>query len=113
MKKKNKLLLISGALGLAYVVYLIVYIMGISTVNSSEALGKGIAVTIIMPHLVCVVLAVIFNFLGFINSHRGFTLTGAIVYAVSIALFIPYFMFVIVQMILSFVGFSQLKKEAQ
>ena len=63
-----------------------------------------------MPHMICAVLAAIFNVLGWAQNHRGFALTGAILYAVAAAVFPLYAMFTLVQMILSFVGFAKLKK---
>ena len=63
-----------------------------------------------MPHMICAVLAAIFNVLGWTMSSRGFALTGAILYAVAAVLFPLYAMFVLIQMILSFVGFAKLKK---
>ncbi len=104
--KTNKLLLTSFILGALYAFYLIAYFFNVG----SSSVGGAIATALVMPHMICVVLAVIFNGLGCFKNSRGFTLTGAILYAVSIVLFIPYFIFVIIQMILSFVGFSKLGK---
>lgn len=111
-KKKSVALLISAILGILYAVYSIFYWGGASSGSTSAAyaIGAGIATALVMPHLVCAVLAAIFNTLGWAMNHRAFALTGAILYAVAMVLFPMYFMFVIVQMILSFVGFARLKK---
>ena len=77
---------------------------------SSDLAGAAIATALVTPHMICTVLAVIFNGLGLFMNKRGFALTGAILYAVAIVMFIPYFMFIIIQMILSFVGFAKMKK---
>lgn len=116
MKKKfNICLLIALVLGVAYVVYGLTYFTGAisSSTSDSEAVGSAIAGVIVMPHLACTFIAVIFNGLGVFLKRRGFALTGAILYTVALALFPIYFMFVIVQMILSYVGYSQLKKQAK
>lgn len=109
--KKSKCLLISWILGVLYVLYLIGYIVNTnaSMTETAEAIGAGIATVIIMPHLICTVLAVIFNILGWAMNKRGFALTGAILYTVALVLMPLYFMFVIIQMILSYVGFAKLK----
>lgn len=111
-KKKSVLLLISAILGILYVVYIVAYFMGAgsNTGSTAEAIGAGIATMLVMPHMICAVLAAIFNTLGWSMNSRGFSLTGAILYAVAAVLFPMYAMFVIIQMILSFVGFARLKK---
>ena len=64
----------------------------------------------VMPHMVCVGVAAIFNILGWALNNRAFALVGGILYAVSMVFMFIYAFFVIVQMILSFVGFANLKK---
>lgn len=111
-KKKSVLLLVSAVLGVLYAGYLVVYFFGVSASSNTgaEAVGAGLATALVMPHMICVVLAAIFNVLGWAQNHRGFALTGAILYAVAAAVFPLYAMFTLVQMILSFVGFAKLKK---
>ena len=113
--KKSKLLLVSWVLGLLYAVYLVVYFGGGITGAGSdgELLGAAIATTIVGPHMVCVIVAVIFNLIGWAKIARWASLTGAILYAVSMALFPMYFMFVLIQTILSFVGFAKLQKNTE
>lgn len=113
--KKSKCLLVSWILGIAYAIYLISYFasQNASQTEATAAIGVGIATALVMPHMVCTVLAVIFNILGWAMNKRGFALTGAILYAVAMVVFPAYFFFVIVQMILSFVGFAKMKKEAK
>lgn len=113
MKQKlSKTLLISFIVGVLYLVYSIFYWSGAasSTADAAEQIGAGIATVVVMPHLICTTLAVIFNGLGLFLRKRGFALTGAILYTVAMVLFPAYFMFVIVEMILSYVGFAKMKK---
>ncbi len=105
-KKKSKALIISSILGILYAVYLIVYFAG----ASSDNLGGALATTIVMPHMVCVVIAAIFNLASAITNKRGFALTSAILYSVAAVLFVMYALFVVPMIILSFVGFANLKK---
>lgn len=111
-KKRSVCLLISAILGIAYAIYLVVYFTGINvaTTGSIEAISSGLATAMVMPHMVCVVVAAIFNILGWALNNRAFALVGGILYAVSMVFMFIYAFFVIVQMILSFVGFANLKK---
>lgn len=110
-KKKSALLLISAILGVIYAVYSIIYWAGaVGSTSGAEAIGAGIATALVMPHMICAVLAAIFNVLGWALNSRGLALTGAILYAVAAVLFPIYAFFVLVQMILSFIGFAKLKK---
>mgnify|MGYP006920849639 CR=1 FL=1 len=111
MKKYNKCLLVSFILGAIYAIYLIAYFSGaIGGSDGAEQVGAALATALVTPHMICVILAVIFNGLGVFMNKRGFALTGGILYAVAMVIFIPYFFFVIAQMILSFVGFAKMKK---
>ena len=113
--KISKLLLVSLILGVAYLIYSAVYWTGANTSagDAAEQIGAGLASAMVTPHLIFVVLAVIFNALGCFMKKRAFALTGAILYAVAMVLFPLYFFFVIVQMILSFVGFAKMKKSVK
>lgn len=112
-KKLSKLLLISLIIGVAYLVYSVVYWTGTagSGSDAAEQIGSGIATALVMPHLICTALAVLFNALGLFMKKRGFALTGAILYTVALVLFPMYFMFVIIEMILSYIGFAKMKKD--
>ena len=114
MKKKlNICLLISFVIGVAYLIYSIVYWSGTGDAEGTEAVGGAIALVLVTPHLICTGIAVIFNGLGLFLKKPAFALVGAILYAVAMVLFVMYFMFVIIEMILSFVGYAQLKKANQ
>ena len=81
--------------------------------SSAEAAGAAIASILVMPHLVCTLIAVVFNALGFFLNKHGFALVAGILYAVAMVLFPTYFFFVIVQMILCFVAYALMKKAAK
>lgn len=110
-EKKSVILLISAILGIVYAIYIVTYFFGVSTGQSgtAEAIGAGIATALVTPHMICTVLAAIFNVLGWALSHRGFALTGAILYCVAAVAFLMYAPFVVIQIILSFIGFARLK----
>lgn len=112
-KKLNKLLLVSFVLGLLYGVYILYYVFSTfgSASGSAEAVGVGLAITLAMPHIICAVLAVIFNGLGLFMNKRGFALTGAILYTVACAIFPLWFMFTIIQAILSYIGYAKMRNK--
>lgn len=117
MKKRRKLmkskaLLISLIIGAIYGVYLIVNFGGALGGASSdeELVGAGIATMLVTPHIILVILAVIFNALGYFKSSKGFALTGGILYSVAAVVFLMYAPFLIVSIVCSFVGYSKVKK---
>ena len=114
MKEKKKLsilLLISLIIGTAYLIYSAVYWSGTAGSGSTGAEQLGTSIAMATPHLICTLIAVIFNALGLFMRKRGFALTGAILYTVALVLFPVYFMFVIVEMILSYIGFAKMPKQ--
>lgn len=111
-RKRNVLLFISAILGVLYTIYIIVYFSSASGSSSdaTEAIGIGIATALATPHMIATALATIFNILGWAMNHRGFALTGAILYCVAAVCFPMYAFFVVIQIVLSFIGFAKLKK---
>ncbi|MDD3416360.1 MAG: hypothetical protein PHY47_20550 [Lachnospiraceae bacterium] len=108
--KKSKYsvpLLISMLIGIGYLLYSAFYWSGAGDVLSgSESLGVGIAMILVLPHLVCTAAAVLFNIIAFCINNKWLTLTGAILYVVSMMLFPLYATFVIAEVILSFIAFA-------
>ncbi len=113
--KRSKLLLVSGVIGTLYLIYLIVYFSGTlsSASGGAETLGAGIATALVAPHMVCVGVAVIFNWLGWALKARWAALVAGILFAVSIVCMFLYAVFVIVEMILCFVAFAKMKQQSQ
>ncbi len=114
-KKKSVALIISAALGVLYSIYIISYFSGAvgGASSGSEALGGAIATALATPHMICVVIAAIFNVIAALTNKRGFALTGAILYCVGAVLFLMYGMFVVPSIILSFIGYAKLRKMAK
>lgn len=112
--KKSKLLLASGILGSLYLIYLISYFAGgITSADGAEALGAGIATALVMPHMICVGIAVIFTWLGWALKARWAALVAGIMYAVSMVCMFIYALFVILEMIFCFVAFAKMKQPAE
>lgn len=108
MKKWNKCLLAALIIALLYLVYSLFYWGQAAGVeDGAQALGASIATVMVMPHLVCTLIASTFNVLGMLLNRRAFALTAGILYAV--VLFPMYFFFVVVEMILCFIAFARMK----
>lgn len=112
--KKSKLLLASGIIGTLYLIYLITYFAGaVGSSDGAEAVGAGIATALVMPHAVCVGIAVLFNWIGWALKARWAALVAGIMYAVSMVCMFIYAMFVILEMIFCFVAFAKMKHSAE
>ena len=109
--KKNKLLLVAGFLGAAYLIYLISHFAGsMATADQAEAVGGAVATAIATPHIICVGLAAVFNWLGFFGGYPWGALVAGILYSVSVLFMFIYAPFVLVQLILCFIAFGKMKK---
>ncbi|MEG1003029.1 hypothetical protein [Clostridium sp.] len=112
MKKRSKVLIVSAVLGVLYSIFLLVNFGGAigGASSDAEAIGGALATAIVTPHMICVVLATIFNLIGAIQNKAGFALTAGILYSVAGVLFLMYIPFVIPMIVLSFVGYAKVKK---
>lgn len=112
-RKKSKLLLTSMILGILYGFALISMIVGaLEGTSGAEQVGASIATVILAPHMTVVFIAIIMNVIGYFMNHRGFGLTGGILYLVGGFLFIPYILFVVLQAILSMIAFAKMNPKA-
>ena len=94
-----------------YAIYLIIYFIGaISSTTGDQQVGAGIATVLITPHLIVLIIAVIFNLLGFFIKTPAFTLVGGILYCVSALLFLVYALFEIPMIVFAFIGFAKQRK---
>ncbi len=95
-------LLISFLLGMAYLIYSAIYWTNAASTN----IGGTIAVSLVYPHLICLFLAVVLNFLSVLLRNTWVTMTAAILYTITIFLFPLYWMFVTIEAILCWVEFG-------
>lgn len=65
--RRSKVLLISAILGTLYSLYLISYFGGgiFGSKDGAELAGAAIATALVTPHMILVVLATIFNWVGY------------------------------------------------
>lgn len=111
-KGRSKALFLGAIIGTLYSIYIINYFTGvnISSNGTAEQVGGALATALVLPHLICICLATLFNWLGFAFKKTGFALTGAILYCVGAILFLIYAIFCIPSIILGFIGYSKQKK---
>lgn len=111
-KKRSIPLIISAVLGVWYSIYITVHFGGAMFGSSSmaELAGGAIATALVTPHMVCVVVAAIFNTVACFTNKPAFALVGGILYSVGAVVFLLYALFVVPSIILSFAGYAQLKK---
>lgn len=112
---RSKAAFVAALLGVAYSIYSVVYWAGVagasvSTQDSAEAIGAGIATALVFPHMLVTVLATIFAVIGFFIRKTGLILTGAILFSVAALLFLLYAVFLIPSIVLGFVGYANQKK---
>lgn len=122
MNKRSVLLLIALVIGVVYLASLIAtYGEGgqkLSTdaetpEETGEALGTAVGLLLLLPHLALVLLAVIFNAIGWIGKFRWAALTAAILYTVGGVLGLVRIIFLIVPMVLCYVAYGKSKSETQ
>ncbi len=87
---------------------------GVSDIQSdAEALGAGLAMMVIIPHLIVATIGGIFNVVGLKIQKRGFILTAAILYSVAIVLCIFWAFALIPGMIFMWVGYAKMKSSKE
>lgn len=117
--EKNKLVMISGILTAAYLLFAI-FVYSNPTPAPVPAdefsqlgyeIGTAIGYAIILPHFLLVLIGEIFNVLGYFMNKRAFVLTAAILYAVAMVVLPINLFFVVAQMVLCFVAFAKMGKQ--
>lgn len=112
-RKRSVCLLISAIIGTLYSAYSLSYWLPqwVETAPQlSSIVAAGLTAVMVGPHVLCVCIAVTFNWIGWAMRGPGFSLAGAILYSIA-ALCMPlYSVFVLAEMILSYIGFAQVRK---
>lgn len=97
---------VAAALTIIYALYLLDYFAGVGT----ETLGGYIAMSMVSPHMLCVVVAACCSLIGCFGRKRWAMLTCGILMAASAALFPTYAQMVVVQAILFFIAYARMKQ---
>ena len=99
---------VTGFLAMALTVLYALYIYSYFSGVGMDSIGGYIASQIVMPHMVCVVIAAIFVCIGFFGKKRWAMLTAGILLAVSAVLMMSYAPMVIAQAVLCFISYARM-----
>lgn len=111
LTNKNKFLLVSSILGTLYALYIIIYFSTLPEADDAfERLATNIATAMVTPHIILIVIATIFSWLGFSLKKTGFSLTAAILYSVGAVMFPIYALMVSPMIVLGFIGYAKQKE---
>lgn len=108
--RKNKPLLVSLLCGVVYCAFLSIhYYDGIAKADTIvEAVNAEGRAILIAPHLIFMILGVVFNALGYVQNNAAYALLSFLFYSVSAVLFLLYAPLVLVEIIGSFIGYRML-----
>lgn len=109
--KKSKSLLISSILGTLYLFFLIYNFIGniLNFDTFTNAIVTSILAFLIIPHIFLLILALIFNIIGFVANLRWCALVSGIFYCISILAMPLLFIFLIPSIAFSFHAFSKMR----
>lgn len=106
-----KSLKIGTGLCIAYILFAWFTIITMpDSTSSAEAIGTGIAMMVILPHLIIATIGAIFNIIGLKLDKKGFILTSVILYTIAIVLCIFWAFLLIPGMIFMWIGYAKMKK---
>lgn len=108
---RNRLLFVSGVIGSAYA---FVPLLGIIMKYMSAGFFGRLLIESVyqgyVPHVVCVIIAAVFNWLGYLKKVTWGALVAGIMYSVATVLGLYSVLFMAPCIALSFIAFSQMKK---
>lgn len=107
MKMKGR---VTGFIAMILTALYALYICSYFSSVGMDSIGGYFAMQIVMPHMICVVVATIFVCIGFFGKKRWAMLTAGILLAVSAVLMMTYAPMVIVQAVLCFVSYARMGK---
>ncbi len=104
-ENRSKVVFASAVLGVLYFIMLFKnFFLGVNDA------GSALATALVMPHIISVFIAVVFNVLGFIKNKKAFVIVGLVMYCVAGILFLIYIIMLIPMIILSSIGISKVSK---
>jgi len=108
---RSKALFFSAILGVGYTIFLFSLYRG--AVGGSIGVGHdgaAIAAAMIIPLMVLMILAILFNLVAFFFNSKGFAIAAGALYSACAVVFIPHFFYVIPMIVLSMVGVAMVSK---
>lgn len=114
-KSKNVCLIISVALAILCLIFMIYSFCdastGVNSADSAESVGTAIGMALVVPCLVASGVGTILHTVGGCVYKRGLVLAGVICECVSVVLMITWGMFYIPAIILGFIGYAKMPKK--
>lgn len=113
--KRNKISFAAMIIGILASIFLFATASGASAgvTNEWEALGVGIAMSMIMPAIILTVVAAILNIIGWAKTNRTVTLISAICYALALLAFPAWGFVAVPSMVLQFIAFANMPNKRQ
>ena len=111
--KGKKLLLVSLVLGVPIVLFRGYQVMNLmrNATNEIEMQVLTIVMILVIPRIVCFVVAIIFNILAFVQYNKTFALVAAIIYTVGVVLNVNLIIDQGIEAVLCFVAFARMEKQ--
>lgn len=106
--RRRVLTIIAFIVGLAYLIYCASYW---APVLMNDGLVGGLAFQLVLPHIICTVVATVFCALALFLGKPWWDLAAGILYTVAIILFPAYWVFVVIPAIFSFLGFARMYRQ--
>lgn len=103
---RSKVAFAAALLGTLYTLYLLVYFTGGDD-------SSAVAFALVLPHIICNLLATIFAWIGFNKNHKGMMIASLVFFIIAIFAFMLYFLFDLPMVILSAVAIAKVGKIKQ
>jgi hypothetical protein len=107
--KKNTLNLASAILGSAYLCYLVFHYAGLRASTVAEAETIRIMISLVIPHVVLVLTAVVFNWTGWMANRMLPTILSGLIYGLSALVLPVYAPFVAAEFLLCFAASAAMR----
>lgn len=108
--RKRVFTIIAFLIALAYVIYCICYW---SPVLMYDGAVGALAFQLVLPHLICTVVGLVFTALALFLGKPWWDLAGGILFVVALVLFPAYWIFVVLPALFCFLGFARMRRQEQ
>lgn len=111
LRNRSLALFISSILGVAYSIYILCIVFSLFlSATGLDSTGALVVTMLMAPHVVCVILATLFNILAFWFTSKGFAIAASVLYAVGGLVFFTYRLYVIPMVLITLIGISDVSK---
>lgn len=111
MRLNRQLLLMSAGLGTLYLTYLACHFMGIGTLTPTEKLARELVFAMVLPHMLCMGTAIVFNWIGWVLHAPWAALAAGLLYGASALFAMIYAPCVVIELSLCIIGYVRMKQQ--